>query len=193
MKRLAIGLIACCSIISSNAQTQKAAWQSYILPQAALVNGDHAVSAQVQVNAGMQKKNWMFGIGAALDYYKVRTCPVFAETRFAFGKNQNFFSYANLGINIAWALESEYTPGAWGTNRIDRFNNGVYTDMGIGYATKGLKKGTVMIGIGYSLKTVSSTSSEAIYRDFPPYGIEYVDKRSDYTLNRLALRLGVRL
>lgn len=181
-------------VASVNAQSKPGTAKHYIFPQVALLNGDHSVSGQVQLTAGIQKKAWMFGFGTAIDYYKIRTVPVFVDLRYAFGKSSNYFSYVNLGTNIVWALESQYTAHyVIGIPSKDKFNNGLYTDIGIGYAFRGEKKTRLLISIGYSIKKISSNYQEAVYREFPPYIIEYRDRKLDYTLNRLVLRLGVRL
>ncbi len=157
----------------------------YLLPQVALLNGDHLTSGQVQLTGGVQKKNWMFGIGTAIDYYKVRTVPMFADLRFCFGKNHSVFSYLNIGTDIVWPLESQ-SYNQWN-------GNGLYKDLGIGYAFGGQKKKGILISMGYSAKKVAVSYNEFVYRDFPPYGGENHERRLDYTLNRIVLRLGVML
>jgi hypothetical protein len=194
MKNLLIIFTCCFLVESANAQLKVPFLKPYIFPEAGLLNGDHSASAQVQLTGGFQKNAWMFGLGAAVDYYKIRTVPVFADVRYAFGKKTNYFSYANLGANLVWALEKQYvqhyTTGGYTDNR---FSNGIYADLGIGYAFKGDKKNGLIMSIGYSLKTLSSSYQEIVYREMPPYIIEYRDKKLDYTLNRLVLRVGVRL
>jgi hypothetical protein len=166
----------------------------YLHPQAALLNGDHSVSGQVLLSGGIEKKAFSIGIGAAIDYYKIRTVPLFADLRAAFGKDRAIFSYLNLGSNIAWALESQYNE-YWmmGGRSKSSFSNGVYTDIGIGYSFRKSKKNAVTMSIGYSMKTISESHTEMVYRDFPPYGGENHERKTDYTFNRIALRLGIRL
>jgi hypothetical protein len=166
----------------------------YVHPQAALLNGDHSVSGQVQVSGGIEKNALSIGIGAAIDYYKIRTVPLFADLRFAFGKDRAIFSYLNVGSNIAWALESQYN-NYWvmGGSSKSSFSNGVYTDIGIGYSFRKGKKNSMTMSIGYSMKTISESHLETIYRDFPPYTTENHERKMDYTFNRIALRLGIKL
>lgn len=164
----------------------------YFISQVALLNGDHSASGQVQFAGGVEKHNWAFGIGTAIDYYKVRTVPVFADGRFFWGKKRSFFSYANLGANLAWALESQYRnywlPG--GTSQKSSFSNGLYTDLGIGYALSGIRSKGVIISVGYSIKTLTETYYQFVYRDFPPYGGENSEHRLTYQFNRISLKLG---
>lgn len=177
------------------AQSKKPKLKHYFLTQAALLNGDRSVSGQAQLTTGIEKKNgWKFGLGTGLDFYKVRTVPVFADVRFAFGKNRRYFSYTDLGANFVWALESQYVyHWSAGMNTRAAFGTGLYGDIGFGYALGGEKKGGLLMSFGYSVKTLSIRYDETVYKEFPPYGIEYREHKLNYTLNRLVLRMGVRL
>ncbi|GAC1444432.1 MAG: hypothetical protein NVSMB63_13810 [Sediminibacterium sp.] len=176
------------------AQPQKVESGYYFLPQVSLLNGDHAVSSSIQVTGGIERKSWSFGLGAAIDYYRVRTTPVFADLRTYFGRNRSLFSYLNLGTDIAWPLSSQ-TRSVWiGTRSAESsFSNGLYTDIGFGYALRGKHKNGVVMSIGYSIKTTAETYPEVIYHPFPPYINEAGERKLDYTLNRLVLKLGLRL
>ncbi len=185
MKNFIITLFVFFLISSANAQSKTEKTAYYFIPQVALLNGDNATSAQVQMTGGIQKKNWMLGIGTAIDYYKVRTVPMFADLRFCFGKNRAIFSYLDLGTDIVWPLESQ--------NNYRWDGNGLYNDIGIGYAFGGQKKKSIVVSMGYSVKKVAESYKEIIYREFPPYGGESYERRLDYTLNRLVLRLGIKL
>jgi hypothetical protein len=197
MKNLLVIFTSCFFIVAVNAQSKTGTPNYYFFPQAGLLNGDQSVSAQVHLSGGIQRKAWMFGLGTAIDYYKVRTVPVFADVRYAFGKKNNYFAYADIGVNIAWATESQYENhyliGFASSPSRNTFNNGLYTDVGIGYAFRGDRKGGCIISIGYSSKTMGSSYTEALYTQFPPYKIEYYERKNNYTFNRLVLRLGVRL
>lgn len=156
----------------------------YLLPQVALLNGDHATSGQFQVIGGIQKKRWSAGIGTAFDYYKLRTVPMFVDMRAWFGKKHSIFSYADLGTNIAWPIND--------TDKT-QYGTGFYADMGLGYAFHGEKKGGLVISVGYSIKTITESVRETVYKEFPPYGLEIRERTLNYSLNRLAFRLGIRL
>lgn len=167
----------------------------YLIPQIALLNGDHSAGGQIQLTGGIEKKRWGIGMGAAIDYYKVRTVPLFVDVRTGFGKNRLLFSYLNLGSNIAWPLESQYSYNLqYWNNQRSTFSNGVYTDLGIGYHwINGKKNRRMLMSLGYSTKTVSESYYEAIYRNFPPYIAEYHERKLGYTLNRIVIRCGIRL
>jgi len=182
-------LTTVCGLAQANKKTS-----FYLHPQVALLNGDHSVSGQILVSGGIEKKAFSIGIGVAVDYYKIRSVPLFADLRTAFGKDRAFFSYLSIGSNIAWALESQYnTYWAMGGSNKSSFSNGIYTDIGIGYSFRKAKKNSVTMSVGYSMKTISESHFETMYRDFPPYTIESFERKMDYTFNRIALRLGIRL
>ncbi|MBI2283182.1 MAG: hypothetical protein HYU71_05695 [Bacteroidetes bacterium] len=180
------------------AQQAKQKYKTYFIPQLALLNGDHSVSGQVSLSCSWQKNVWSYGIGAAVDYYKVRSAPLFAELRKEIGKGQTpFFAYLNLGPNITWPLASDYRQNLynpWFVTEKSRFMTGIYSEFGLGYSLWSKNKRSVMISLGYSTKTLSETYHEMIYPDFPPYDKPArVDRRLDYTYNRIALKVGCRL
>jgi hypothetical protein len=44
-----------------------------------------------------KKIAWMFGLGTAIDYYKIRTVPVFADVGMHSEKKQTIFPMRTLG------------------------------------------------------------------------------------------------
>lgn len=195
MKNSFLFLLSFFIVASVCAQVKPIKGSFYLLPQIALLNGDQSASGQVQVAGGIEKNGWGLGIGTGIDYYKVRTVPVFADLRKSFGKNSAVFSYLNIGSNLAWPLESQYsTDYIWGLGgRRSDLSNGLYTDLGIGYTIRGKKKEGIVLSLGYSMKTIRETRYGTIYRDFPPYIPETRETKLDYTFNRIAFRLGVKL
>jgi hypothetical protein len=185
-------LIVCLAFMGSLlAQAPKTKTSYYLITQGALLNGDHSASAQVQLAGGFEKNNWAFGLGAAIDYYKIRTVPVFADARFFFGKDKAIFSYADLGYDMVWPLETQYR-NYWtlgGPYQRSDFRNGFYTDLGIGYALKRKNKG-VIISLGYSMKTITEKYNEVVYSPTPPYSGTNTERRAVYELNRISLKLG---
>ncbi len=165
--------------------------QFYMIPQASVLNGNQAVSAQFQLTGGIQKNNWGLGIGTALDHYKVRTMPLFADIRRYFGTTGSLFTHASAGIDIPWPLESQYAYNFLvGGNSKSQFSSGFYSGAGIGYAFRGKNKDGLQLSIGYSMKSMTETRAETIYRDFPPYTAETAYRKMTYTFNRVALSIG---
>lgn len=170
----------------------------YITPQVGLLNGDHAVSAQVVLSGGMKTRTWSYGIGAGVDYYKIRSAPLFIELKKDFGRKETpLFAYLQLGANIAWPLSSDYRENmysSWFGNTSTRFQGGMYQEFGIGYTGWYTKKKGVWISLGYSTKTMAEFYDKVIYPDFPPYDrVTKTERKLAYTFNRLVLKIGCRL
>ncbi len=195
MKKSITMLLLVITIATSAQQKTK---NYYIIPQIALLNGDNATSGQVQVIGGMQLQQWAFGLGVAMDYYKIRTLPVFADARLYFGAQKKFFSYANLGYNIVTALESqERKMSSWvnGFYTNSSFNNGLYTDIGIGCSLQEKGSDGVSMSLGYSIKTLSETYTDWVSTSsfwLPQVRVD-ASRKANYTLNCFTLKLGVRL
>jgi hypothetical protein len=167
----------------------------YIVPQLGLINGDRYVSGQVALVGGKEKDGWGIGIGAAVDYYKLRTLPVFVDVR----KNITnadwpVFAYANFGVNIPAPLETQtrvYSP--WYNTSDSRYQAGLYTDLGLGYAMLNKKHRGFVMSIGFSSKGNTEKYMETIYNDFPPYKANQYERKLSYSFNRVILKLGFRL
>lgn len=192
MKKFILQLILLMVFCNAMTQTVKSKAAFYLTPQLALLNGDNSASGQAQLTGGLEKNNWCFGAGIAIDYYKVRTVPLFADIRFFFGKNRSIFAYGNLGYNLAWALESQYRNTWTWINGVQKshFSNGLYSDIGLSYAVTGQMNKGVIMSIGYSMKTITETYGQAQFRDVPPYDNNNVEYKLNYTLNRIAVKLG---
>ncbi len=113
MKKICL-LFLVFSCIQTSAQSIKKR-TSYLKPQLGILNGNQDNSFQFQLLGGIVSKNWQVGMGAGLDYYKVRSVPLFADIRRYFGGDNKVFAFVNAGCNIPWALDKQYK-----TSFIDR-------------------------------------------------------------------------
>jgi hypothetical protein len=194
MKKIITAALFFLLFTQANAQQKKNSY--YLLPQLGLLSGDNFISAQVTVSGGIEKKNISFGIGAGLDYYKMRTVPVFAEMRAAVGKNKKTFAYINAGPNFIWPLKSQFTSHYVYTGGIvaqfapDKFRTGLYGDAGLGYTFRIHKTNVLLLSVGYSLKTLHQSYTEIHNSPFPPYVLETREREYDYSLNRFVLHAG---
>lgn len=178
-------------------QAKKTAY--FIQPEAALLNGDRSASAQVKLIGGFEKNKWGFALGAGVDYYKIRTAPVFLTSHYYLNNTKRLSAYASAGINIAWALENQYTNhsgNSWWPNNKGSFSNGLYGDVGIRYAVS--KKATkgFNIGIGFSVKTIAEHFTENVFIPSPgpgPVPPINVDRTFNYQFNRISLSISYKL
>ena len=169
----------------------------YLLPQVGFLNGDNSVNWQGSLAAGIRKKGWSIGLGAGIDYYKVRSVPVFVDLRKDITNTRKpFFTYLNFGANLASPREFEYTSriDLWWTHPKSTFSNGLYGELGLGYTVYNKKKVGVLVSVGYSIKSITERYTETIYGDFPPYGQTFItDRILDYHFNRFVCKIGCRL
>lgn len=174
------------------AQPKKPAYRFHSINTLSLLNGANEVSAGLQTVNGLQKGNWFAGIGAGLDYYVHRTVPLFADVRYEYGKSRNkFFAYAAGGINLEW-VETNENPGPiifiWEGNQQDNnYDNGFYTDAGLGYLVAVKKAGALVLSLGHSFKTLKQTVTYTDWRSQEQFTDIY-----RYRFSRIAVKLGWR-
>lgn len=190
MKRIIISVICSFCMCSVPAQVgKKKVYQFHSINSLVLVNGNNGVSAALQTVNGFVKGPWFAGIGLGLDYYQYRSVPVFADVRYELGTKKNkFFLYGDAGINFSW-VQDEFLdePVIWNGNRSNNFNNGLYSDAGIGLSA-GFKNGNAFVlSLGYSRKT---TEEKITYDDWRT-GNKQTDVNT-YRFNRVLLKAGFR-
>jgi hypothetical protein len=187
-----LGMI-CVGLLFSVAVSAQQKKQWYLLPQAGLLNGDGVVSGQAMLSGGITRKGWDIGLGVGVDYYEIRTVPLFADLRKNIG-TLPLFVYANIGYNFATPLESQYIHAGEGWNHSrSSFSNGWYAESGLGYDIPLKKNNRFLLAVGYSVKTAGEKYTETIPRDFPPYVGEVNERSYQYQFNRFVLKLGFRL
>lgn len=195
MKIFFILLIALTSVIQLEAQQTKSRF--YLLTQLGYLNGDNSANWQGTISGGIRKNGWSLGLGAGIDYYKVRTVPVFLDIRKdIINSKRPLFIYLNMGANLAAPRSVEYTNrmNGWWITPQSSFTNGVFGETGLGYTLYSKKKTAIFVSAGYSIKTVTESYTETIYRDFPPYGQGTItDRVLDYRFNRFVWKIGCRL
>jgi hypothetical protein len=169
-------------------QKNNAAYKFHSINNIGLINGDNEVSAGLQSINGFQKGNLFAGVGIGLDYYLYRTVPLFADFRYEFGKTKNkIFAYADGGVNFEW-VEDVYGPFIYDwavAPNVSKFDNGFYTDLGLGYMVGTKKGGGLVLSLGHSYKSLEKTFS---YMDWRTR--ETITDVYNYNLNRIVLKVG---
>jgi len=174
--------------VASSQETKKKQYHFHSINSLAMLNGDNGVSAAIQTVNGFTKGQWFAGIGMGLDYYQYRSVPVFAHLQYEFGQTRNkFFLYGDAGVNCSWVQKEFYiTPTIWNGERVNNFNNGMYTDAGMGLKSAFKNGNAFILSLGYSRKAMVER-------------IEYTDGWSGreleevnrYRFNRIVLKLGL--
>jgi hypothetical protein len=188
-KQLCVLIFLVCIIIS-NCDAQKnnpgSLWQFHSINQVGLLEGQAGSAFQAQTINGAGYKSWFAGVGVGLDDYKYRTIPLFFDVRKEFGKSDNkFFIYADAGIHFSWVTDKQKMPYVGD----DRFNNGFYSDAGMGYKIVLSKNNFLLMDIGYSFKKLKETYKPPIFS----YGMEALygqEEQNNYNLNRLSIKIG---
>jgi hypothetical protein len=191
MKGIYVSVLSILIGLSLQAQTTKQKGAISVSAETALLNGDSHVNMQILLSAGYELKGWFIGAGSGFDYYKYRTAPVFVDVKKYLGKgNRQLFIYMNGGTDIAWPTENQKTlheSNWWGFNSDNKFKNGIYTDLGLGYTLFNSKHRGFFTALGYSTKTMTEIYKESIWTGTTTVISERTLK---YTMNRVLLRIG---
>ncbi len=188
---LLILLVMTSTFVSAQQKSSINLWSFQSIANVGLLEGQTGSAFQLQTVNGARYKSWFAGVGLGLDYYRIRTIPLFIDIRKEFGKNSGkLFIYADGGISFGWATDAQKT-GYWLN---DQFHNGFYSDMGLGYKSAIGKKSAVVISIGYSYKKANESYSSPYY--YPNYYATDIMPPNDsrekigYSLNRLSMKIG---
>src|ERR1700693_3532063 len=85
-------------------------WQYHSINSVGLLEGETGSAFQLQTINGVNYKSWFAGAGLGLDFYRLRTIPLFADFRKEFGKSSNkIFVYSDVGINFSWVTDQQKT------------------------------------------------------------------------------------
>lgn len=173
------------SVMAQNSKMK--IYQFHSINSLALLNGDNGVAAAMQTVNGFIKGSWFAGVGLGLDYYQYRTVPFFADVRYEFGKKRNkFFIYTDAGINLSWVQNYFYTePVRWNGNRRNNYNNGLYTDAGIGLNATFKNGNAFILSLGYSRKTLEEKINYEDWRTGEPQ-----TDVNTYRFNRVIVKAG---
>ena len=192
-KQLFISLSLVAFVLQLQAQqkaTPKLVFHS--IEQAALVNGNNAVSGALQTVNGVGYNNWFAGVGAGLDFYRYRSVPLFLDLRRSFEvkKGNKLFVYADGGYNLPWVKSKAPELAIWGwPNNTDyKYKGGAYMEAGFGYAVQFKGGNALLLSTGYSHKyfsekrtTITRTGENTETTDLQKFA---------YSMNRLMIKLG---
>jgi hypothetical protein len=179
------------SIASAQQKISGSQWQFHSINNLGLLEGETGSAFQLQTINGTQYKSWFAGIGLGLDFYRLRTIPLFFDIRKEFGKSSNkLFVYSDAGINFSWVTDQQKTSYV----QNDKFNNSFYGDWGLGYKVMVNRKNNLLLSLGYSFKKTVETYDQVYYPTgiFYPPGSQADDQtqKINYSLNRLTIKIG---
>jgi len=171
-----------------NAQTNKL-WKPWLVPEAGILVGSYTLDRDVRLNAGIEKKGIMLGLGAAVDYYRFESYPVYFQARKAFDfRKVNLFVMSSWGYNVKSGSVAE--PSWWGGRTITKkYSGGVYGEIGGGNMIRIRKKERLQVSVSWVMKAVEESFQSEIWNPVnqSPRTITNLNR---YTMNRTALRVG---
>lgn len=169
--------------VTMKAQRKGLKLQSVV--QAGLLEGEAGSALQLQAIERVRYRTWSAGIGAGLDYYGIRTIPLFLDIRKAFGsKEKTAFVYADGGYNFPWLREKDKLYSG------SESKGGLYYEAGIGYQLPVLKGSGLTFSAGYSYKGYQMETGDIIC---PFIGPCYNQTSTIiYRLRRLSVKAGLR-
>jgi len=153
------------------------------LTQLGALCGSSNMQFLVETINGIKYNNLFAGAGVGMDFYFVRSVPVFIELRRnIFNKGLTPFVYADAGINFPWIND----PGT-------KYKHGGYYDLGAGYNFPVKKSVSIFLSLGYNIKKLSGYKTEPSFYPMPYFPWSTSDKavRYDYELRRIAVKAGL--
>lgn len=154
--------------------------------EAGAVGGEKEVKSLFTLSSGWAVRNFYAGIGFGLDYYRFRSVPLFAGTRFHFDKRQKSFLYVRAGYNFPFSNTSEINN--WVTVTTNEFKGGFYMDAGVGHTILTGKLNRLFISAGYSHKAISNRVGFTYPCLIPPCPEDFETYK--YTMGRITAKLG---
>lgn len=186
MKNKLIMLFVCLLVaLFTAAQKNRISFSSQTY--AGLLTGESGSDPQLQTINGLSWKNWFVGAGTGIDWYYLRSVPVFLSVNRSFLQKQrrSIFLSADAGFNFPWyeKVYYDFPPDDRGRN------GGLYWASGVGYKFGvGKSDNAILLQVGYSFKKMNETYT-SVYPCFNPPCPEYTEQYN-YRLRRLSFRIG---
>lgn len=132
---------------------QKNLIKFHSINQVGVVGGESQLNSTIQTTNGIKFSNWFSGIGIGVDNYRYKTMPLFIDVRRYFDEENKAFIYGSLGYNFPFNTKPDKETEYYDTYH---FKGGIYTDIGIGFKTKFIRKSSLLFSIGHSYKQLRS-------------------------------------
>jgi hypothetical protein len=152
------------------------------------LSGDLDAAVSLNTINGLQRGLWFGGIGTGIDYYFLRSVPLYLSfSRFLNNNPKSPYFTIDGGTNFIWSKSTANIYNYY--NNDGKFSPSLYYGAHAGYKL-GLnkKRGSVLMTIGYSAKKLNEkhkTISPCLYPPCPEY-----NEKFDYDFKRFNFRLG---
>lgn len=176
-------IIVLCWISSSLLAQDK--WKFASQQYAGITEGESGTGFQLQTINGVRYKTWFAGIGTGLDYYFLRSIPLFLSVNkmLPFTKLP-FYVNADAGINFPWSRDGDYF-----FEQQSSYSPSLYWAGGLGYRIRAGKENQgFLINLGYSYKHLVQEYESVTPCLIPPCPVS--KERYDYRLRRISVKVG---
>lgn len=170
------------SLICINTTAQKNKIHFHSINSFGLIGGESEMSTSFQTVNGLRYSNWFSGIGIGIDYYRYRTLPLFFDERRYFGSEKKAYVYGDIGYNFPLNTKAEKEM-RYNVNYPTKGR--IYTELGIGFKTKFIKKSSILFSLSNSYKQLKIRSQHTC--DLCILGYNY--KLEDY--GRILIKTGI--
>jgi hypothetical protein len=192
---LSVGMVIML-FISSESRAQQNKWKGWGAAELGYISGSYEVTGDLRVQGGLQKKGWNIGLGAAADYYRFTSFPIYVQGRkFIGNKNWKPFILTSMGINFPSSTKKEANQmiAMWSSFRAPEnstlyYDMGIYAEAGAGYAFLNKKGRGLLLSLSYTQKRIKETGTNYYYATQGMGGPS--DEVNVYIMNRAALRIG---
>jgi hypothetical protein len=190
-----ITVLLCCSFIAaaqgdstsiSKSLNSKPVFHAVL--NAGLVTGASDHDLHLQFINGLQYKTWFAGVGAGLDYYYLRSVPLFFHGRKTFSDPYIPFLYGNVGWNMPWLKKEQKQENVWYTSD---FKTKGYFELGAGWFFTLNRRNAILVSAGYSNKRMYEMQRSLMQP--PGTNDELYTTRIEYTLRRMMITIGFQL
>ena len=151
------------------------------------LSGDGFVHGQMQSVNGFSKGAFYAGAGLGMDFYRVRSVPLFLDLRYRLGKGKNkWYAYGDGGYHFPADNESDvlYTGASE-----HHFEGGLFYDAGIGYQLGLTKKDALFFSAGFSEKWMSEDYVIIPFCPGPGFCDPY-EESAEYRFRRISVKIG---
>ena len=169
-----------------SALAQKIPVKFHSINQFGIAVGESETKPVFQTVNGIQFGNWFSGIGIGVDDYRYKTLPLFIDGRRYFGDDKNGFIYADLGYDFP--VKNKPGKEVYYYNSY-HFKGGIYTDLGIGFKMKLIKKSSLLFSLGYSYKELQTKIGVNVCPLIGPCYVDY--SKYEFNYGRMMLKTGL--
>jgi hypothetical protein len=152
-----------------------------------LVAGEVNTELQLQTINGIKKGPWFAGIGTGIDWYYLRSIPLFASVNRSFlqkGK-RSFLLSGDAGVNFSWRGQVYYDFPPYDRQQ----KGGLYWAAGAGYKfAVGKADNSILMQFGYSYKKLGEKVTDVLPCLIPPCPESVTTY--DYKLKRISFKVG---